>query len=159
MQRQKESFGFSFLIIHADADASDDSTTFRNKIEPGYAELQSLEGEYCEHIIALVPVQMTEAWMLADKDLLIRQIGTKKSVRDLGIAAHPESFSDPKEKIEEAIRIGRRELSAKRRSKLQIGDLYSYFGEALDIECLMNLASYRKFYDAVQKAFRAVGIS
>lgn len=71
--------GITILIIHADADNERSDSTYENKINPAISFLKKQSDlEYCKNIAALVPIQEVESWMLADKQMLINQIGTKK---------------------------------------------------------------------------------
>ncbi|MCH7399376.1 DUF4276 family protein [Belliella sp. DSM 107340] len=137
--------GINILVIHTDADDDSSEDAYRNRIQPALNFIQNQSDDtHCKNLAALVPVHMTESWMLADKGLLIKQIGTKKSESELGINGDPESFRNPKIRIEEAIRIGRAEFPKKLRNSLKISDLYSYLGQAIDIE---NLRKYKSFLD------------
>lgn len=139
-------YGINILIVHADADGKNSEETYKNKIQPMISHIESLsEEEYCKNIIALVPVHETEAWMLADKNILISQIGTSRSENELNINGNPESFTNPKERIKEAIKIGRSDMPKKMRSSLQITDLYSYMGQSIQIEKLRALESFQDF--------------
>ena len=91
--------------------------------------------------------------MLADKQLLKDEIGTTKSDDELGINHDPESMSDPKQVVKEAIRIAESGTS-KRRHKLHISELYSIIGDKLRISELMKLKSYRSFQEAVRDTYR-----
>ena len=91
--------------------------------------------------------------MLADKALLKQEIGTNKSDIELGINRHPETVSDPKEVISNAIRIAREELTQKRRRQLTITELYLPLGQSVDLSKLENLTSYQDFKKNIREAF------
>lgn len=147
--------GLSVLCIHTDADDSTDIKAFDFKISPAFNSImQSDNKELCKNLVAVVPIQMIEAWMLADKELLKREIGTNKTNNELGINRDPESMADPKQIIEDAIRIGRQDLTKKRRKDLIIGDLYQIIGTTISLKNLETLGSFKKFRLAVQEAFR-----
>ena len=99
---------------------------------------------------------MIESWVLADKELLKSEIGTKKTDTELGIQRPPESIADPKQVIEDAIRIGRQDLPKKRRKDLVIADLYQIMGSSMPIEKLDALPSFVKFKEGVREAFRVL---
>ncbi|MDD5620835.1 MAG: DUF4276 family protein [Proteiniphilum sp.] len=142
----------SMFIVHTDADADSACHTYTHKINPAINLLKQKEDSgYCKNLIALVPIQETESWMLADKDLLIKTIGTKKNENELNINGHPETFNNPKERIENAIRIGRQNLPRKLRNSLKISNLYSYLGQAMNIENLGTFKSYCDFYNNVKR--------
>lgn len=152
-----EEYGIMILCVHADADNDDDSYTFRNKIIPAKDELYTKDGnDYCKLITAIVPVQMIEAWMLADKELLKKEIGTNKTDNELGINHNPENIADPKFAIENAIRIARQELTKKRRKNLSISELYLPIGQKITFEKLDTLPSFLKFKEAIREAYRSL---
>lgn len=142
------------LCIHTDAEAANDHRAFEFKITPAFESVQQSEEDICKNLVAVVPVRMTEAWLLADKDLLKAEIGTSKSDNDLKIHRAPETFADPKAAIEEAIRIARADLPARRRHQLPIAELYQPIGQKIQLEKLERLAAYQKFKEAVRQAYR-----
>ena len=83
------------LAIHTDADDNTCEERMGNKIIPAQKELDGLKEDICRVLTPVIPVRMTEAWMLADKQLLKDEIGTTKSDDELGINHDPESMSDP----------------------------------------------------------------
>lgn len=116
--------GAMILCLHVDADAQTDEIAFADRIDPAFQAIANDRQyqELHETLIPIVPVHMTEAWMLADKELLKKELGTKKNNDELGINKPPESFSDPKQAIQKAIQVAKQELSKRRRYKLKIGD-------------------------------------
>ena len=104
-----------------------------------------------------MPVYETEAWMLADKGFFKSEIGTKLSDSELKIHRNPESIARPKEVIEEAIRISRKQLTKKRREALTISDLYSALGQ-VELEKLEKLESFRDFQSNLEHAFRKLNL-
>lgn len=104
-------------------------------------------------MVAIIPIQETEAWLLADKELLKQEIGTNKTDNELGINRQPEEIANPKEVIETAIRIARADMTRRRRSQLTITDLYLPIGQSVDLEKLELLSSYRDFKNNIREAF------
>jgi len=148
-----EKFGISVLCLHSDADDKTDNVAFQ-KINKAVEELQNKDNLFCKLVTPVVPVQMIEAWLLTDKELLKKQIGTNKSDIELQINRNPELIADPKTIIENAIRIAREGLSKRRRKDLTIGELYLPIGQKIEIEKLNTLPSFRKFIAAVRKTYR-----
>ncbi|MFB2833149.1 DUF4276 family protein [Floridanema evergladense] len=146
--------GATILCFHVDADDRNDETAFKYLIFPAFDAIKKEKTAVCKNLVAIVPVQMTEAWMLADKELLKRQLGTKKNDEELGINKNPEDFSDPKNIIESAIRIAREHLTKRRRRKLTISELYQPIGQTIKLNKLDTLPSYQKFKEAVRDAFK-----
>lgn len=151
-------YGITVLCVHTDADADTDETMHANKINPALKALRESEDERCRNLVAIVPVQMQEAWLMADTSLLKKQIGTDKNDHELGLHRHPEKVADPKRAIEEAIRIARQELTRRRRRELKIGDLYQPIGQSIRLEALAVLPSYQKFEENVKTAFRLLDL-
>ncbi|MBS1637700.1 MAG: DUF4276 family protein [Bacteroidetes bacterium] len=146
--------GVYVLCIHVDADSQSDHEVFTNKINPAMKTIEQAMGDnLCDNIVAIVPIQMTESWLLADKELFKREIGTGMSDNDLKINKDPESIADPKQVIEEALRIAQNHLPS-RRKKIKIGDIYQPIGQNLTADKLGAMESYRKFKNAVIEAFR-----
>lgn len=151
--KQAEQRGITVLCIHCDADDKTDTNIFNCKIDPSFnAVMDMQENNICKILVAIVPVRMTEAWMLSNTELLKDEIGTNKSDKDIGIDKSPESYSNPKETIENAIRIARQGLTKRRRRDLTIGELYSPIGQKISLSDLNKLPSYAKFRDAVKAA-------
>lgn len=145
-------YGIMTLVVHSDADFENSSLTYQNKINPAIEFLGDRSAdEFCKSIVPLIPVFETEAWMLADKGLFKKVIGTNKSDAELGIEGNPESLSNPKERIENAIKIGRSHMPKKLRGSLQISDMYSILGEMVSVDKLSLLQSYIEFTNNIRR--------
>jgi hypothetical protein len=152
VSKEAKVFGINVLCIHTDADSGNDKNAFLYKIRPAFdAVTNRKEDDCCKNLVAVVPVHMTESWMLADKALLKTEIGTNKPNIDLGIHRAAESIADPKEVIINALSIVQRHLP-KRRSRLTIDDLYQPIGQKISIEKLCELQSFVKFKEAGREA-------
>lgn len=134
------------FYIHADADDSTKDNVIKNKFEPLFKEASYIEEIKKCKIIPIIPVYMTESWMLADFDLFKKEIFTTKTKAQLNLSGNPEHFTDPKLKIIEALRITNSELPKKRRKDLTISDLYQIIGQKVEISKLMTLNSFKEFY-------------
>ena len=145
--------------MHSDADSYTSDSTYKYKIDPALALIKSQsELTHCKNIAALVPIYETESWMLADKDILIKQIGTTKTEAELNINGNPEKINNPKERIEEAIKIGRLEMPKKMRDSLKIADLYSFLGQAIQIEKLRGFESFNDFESNLRKVLIEINL-
>lgn len=143
--------GAMIFCVHTDADANTDAIAFNSKINPAFEYVKNSTEETCKNLCAIVPVYMTEAWLLADKELLKEELFTDKANDVLGIEHHPEQYNDPKRVIQEAIDVIHQDLPRKRRS-LKISDLYQPLGQKIPLEKLYHLPSYRKFWEAAKSA-------
>lgn len=151
-EKAKNDFEILILFIHTDSDSKDDSIVFNTKIIPATALInQQEDNKVCKKIVALVPIQMTESWMLADKELLKNEIGIEGSDLELGIHKNPEEISNPKAVIENIIRISKENQVKRKRNKgLTISDLYQIIGQKTDVSQLEKLSSYMKFKDSLK---------
>lgn len=145
-----EEYGVSILCVHTDADAKSDKKAFEERITPAFQAIEKSDKELCKNLIPIVPITMTESWMLADKQLFCEEIGTKQSYSDLDINGNVETINDPKEIIKQAINIVYSKYR-KRRRKLNIGELYLPIGRKASIEELMKLKSFQRFVHAVEQ--------
>jgi hypothetical protein len=153
-RRGVNDFGMIILCVHADADDRSDENVYRNKMIPALSEIENAEDSICKIIVPVVPIQMTEAWMLADKALLKKEIGTNKADQDLGIYREPEQYPDPKATIESAIRIAQQDRTRRHRRDLTLSDLYLSIGQSISIDKLKQLPSYNKFQENIRSALR-----
>lgn len=152
-------YGISVLCIHADSDARSIEDVTIYKFNPFVDALSKVDNHnYCKSIVPIIPIQMTEAWMLADKELLKEKIGAKnKQNIDLGIEKSPESYADPKETIKNAIRIAQAEKVKRKRNELTINDLYEELGQSISLHDLREIPSFCVFEENVKSAFRSLG--
>jgi Domain of unknown function (DUF4276) len=154
-----EELGISIICVHADADNFNAIETYRNRINVAKIELNNKnETDYCKLLVAIVPIHETESWLLADKELLKQEIGTNKTDNELGIDRMPETITNPKEIISNAIRIAREGLTQRRRNDLTIGDLYLPIGQSIDLNKLEVLSSYQDFKNNVREAFLSLNL-
>nr|WP_315174910.1 DUF4276 family protein [uncultured Flavobacterium sp.] len=145
-----DKFGVLFLFVHTDSDATTDDLIFKSKIVPAKENLLLQDDMHCKHIVAIVPIQMTESWMLADKNLLKEEIGIEKTDAELGIHLNPEAITNPKSLIENIIRLSKEDLPKRRRNRvLNISDLYQIIGQKIEISELEKLPSYVKFKNSL----------
>lgn len=152
-EKAKNDFETLILFIHTDSDDKDDSAVFSHKIIPAIEFiLYQEDNQVCKKIVPVVPIQMTESWMLADKELLKSEIGIEMSDFDLGIHRHPEDMANPKAIIENIIRVSKENQVKRRRGKgLVIADLYQIIGQKIDISKLEKLDSYMKFKNSLRE--------
>jgi hypothetical protein len=145
-----DKFGIILLFVHTDSDAPSDDLIFQTKIIPAQKLLLEQDDKHCKNLIALVPIQMTESWMVADKDLLKEEIGIYKTNAELEIHLNPELINNPKSVIENIIRFSKEDLTKRRRNKnLSISDLYQILGQTIELTKLEELSSYLKFKESI----------
>lgn len=150
--------GVMVFCIHTDADDRSDEVAFKNRVLPAFEKIyQSPEDETCQNLIAIVPVQMIEAWMLADVELIKGELNTTKSDKELGIERNPESYADPKMIFKDVIRIAFEDY-AQRRKRPEISEFYQLIGQKIALTSLEKLPSYIKFKNYVIEMFRKLNL-
>lgn len=152
--------GTTTVAVHSDADNNSYDQRKEYNFRPANDALSALpDEEVCKLLTPIIPVRMIEAWMLADKNLLRVEIGTRLSDSALGIDGNPETMADPKERISIAIRIANENATHKNPVKnVDISDLYEILGQQLQPDQLMRIDSYRRFLDEIRQTYRELGI-
>lgn len=151
--------GLNILCVHTDADDRTPDAVMKDKIIPAFNNILHLNKDsLCQNLISIIPVRMTESWMLADKELLRNEIGTNKTEHELGIEKKPESYADPKQIIKNAISISMQEKTKRRRKELNIADLYATIGQKITIDSLETLPSYRRFCEEVRYTLQKMNL-
>lgn len=146
-----DKFSILLLFVHTDADEKDDKVVFKNKIIPAQEVLLLQDDNTCcKKMVAIVPIRMTESWMIIDRNLLKSEIGVEESDAALGIHLNPETLNDPKALIEEIIRFSKEDKTKRKRNKgLDISDLYQIIGQKVELSELEKLPSYLKFKNSL----------
>lgn len=153
-------YGFHLLLVHADADARTRDTAWADRIEPGRQRVLEASRDceqVCDKLVPVIPVQMTEAWMLADPFALAETMGCKTSPTDLGLPRRPsqvESFADPKAKLKEAIRNAQSDRPRRRRRDLKISDLYEPLAGTVGLDRLAGVPAFCQFQTDLTQALR-----
>lgn len=148
---------FHVICIHRDSDSPTIDKTLQLIINPAFESVQRHHGDNCKNLVPIIPVQMTEAWMLADTELLRNKIGTKLTSAQLGLPNRInqiESISDPKYVINSAIRIAQSHSTKRRRHNLSISNLYSPISQEISIGHLEKLSSFLHFKEGVRESFK-----
>jgi hypothetical protein len=155
-KKASNDLGVLLLFVHTDADGINDETIFRTKIIPAISFLNEQDDNLvCKNIVAIVPIQMTESWMLADKELLKSEIGIEGEDVDLGLLRNPEGIGNPKVVIENIIRLSKENQTKRKRNRgLDISDLYQIIGQKIELSELEKLTSYNKFKSSLRDMFK-----
>jgi hypothetical protein len=144
------------LFIHADADARDPRTAIAERVQPAIDRLAAELGTN-RQAVAVVPIRMTEAWLLADLDAFGSVLGTTLDVDELGLSgvvAHGvERVTDPKALVRHAI------AAAKPRARAaQVASYRARLGEAVSLERLRRLVAFRTLEQDFRAALATLGI-
>lgn len=155
IRRGVEECGMMALAMHSDSDKDSYEERFLHKFTPVLESLKA-NPEGCDLLIPIIPVRMTEAWMLADKELFKDEIGSDDTDAELGLDKRPESITDPKMLIENDLRMLARKRSRKY-DAVAISELYDMLGSKVSVEKLSLLPSFVKFLESVRGALTALG--
>ena len=140
----RETDGYHALVIHADADHPTAERALAERFRPG--ELLVQEARINQHLIPLIPVQMVEAWLLADSEALLKIIGTNLTAHELHlpIQAHQvESDPDPKQTLKQVVQqVTKRR---KRRRTLRVSELFAPLASTISLERLRSVPAYQQF--------------
>lgn len=140
--------GYSAVCIHVDGDKD----SYEKAYDYKYEKLAHILTSNKSNVVPLIPIRETEAWMLADKELLFRQLQVEAKKVDFNLTNDPEKVADPKKHLKELIRAVQQTMPKKVRKVVGIEKLYTPLGNQLPIEKLQQLPSYQAFYEAAKQA-------
>lgn len=140
-------WAFSMVFVHRDADARDDS-----KSAPWVEGIRGqLVDERWSRLVLIIPVRMTEAWVLADGDALRAALGVSWSDEDLGVPMNPadvEKISEPKSTIRSVVD----------RLRGPSVDVHSRVGERVSLEVLRRVPAYRDMETHLVESLASQGV-
>ncbi|MCC5935557.1 MAG: DUF4276 family protein [Balneolales bacterium] len=150
--------GTGILCIHADADSPDSSIVFDTKFRPLFEHLDAESiADAAPQIVPVIPVRMTEAWMLADPEAWERITDIPACNFSSGsLSGSPEQISDPKHELKqtlEALQKGK----GRRRKSLELDRLYQLIGQLTRLSCLRMLPSFQSFEESAREALKRTG--
>lgn len=157
----RQAHGHHLLFVHADADDATPARARQERIRPGFeavARSRQAGAAVCAVLLPVVPVQMTEAWMLADGATLRDLIGAGTCVLDL--PARPalvEHIADPKARLRQALAAVAAARPRRRRREHQLADLYEPLARQIDLARLRLTPSFAQFWDDLHTALRQTG--
>jgi hypothetical protein len=147
----RETASYDALIIHSDGDHRGYEQTLSELFQPGkklVLDAKDRNEDICADLVPLIPVRMTEAWMLADSDALCTVLGKKVEARTLGIptkAKLVEKELNPKKALDHAIQVAYPHQS--RDWKRFKAKLYKELGSQINLKRLNEVPSYQQFVD------------
>lgn len=152
----KQTHGYHLLIVHADANQATPQAAFQERIQPGL-DLVKRESPHtvCRELVPIIPVKMTEAWMLADADTLISVIGTLAPRQSLGIPTRPrqvEAIMDPKQQLSHVLQQALASRTRRYRRRRHIGELYEPLARQMSLQRLEQVPAYQQFVDNLSQA-------
>ena len=159
LQAARRAASYNILIIHADADYRTAERALKERFYPGYSLVQQAQEAVCRCVLPIVPVQMTEAWMLADPEALRAALGTSKKVQDLGLplkAKLVEADSDPKHTLK--MIVSKANTHRSRQRFVEVNSLYTFLGRKVDLSRLRDVPAYQRFVHDLVNAFRIINL-
>ena len=152
--------GFHLLIVHADADSRTQEDAWAHRIEPGLSKVrQAFQSgqEVCSQLVPVIPIRMTEAWMLADPDSFIQVIGTAASQSEMGMpkrALQVESLPNPKSELQSIMDKALNDRPRRRRRKRSITELFEPLARIIRLDRLAQVPAYEKFQRELELTLR-----
>jgi hypothetical protein len=140
----RRTHGFDLAVIHLDADSSTEEKAYDERYRPAFEAVQSGGESLNSNLLPVIPIRMTEAWMLVDFAAFKAVSGTSLAATDLDFPQRPEAaerLPDPKEIFESAVRQAR---PGKRRP-IPPADVYLPLAERIDLARLEKLRAYYQF--------------
>jgi hypothetical protein len=156
----RKTAGYHALIIHSDGDDRGYEQTIAELFQPGQESVlkaaRDRPNEVCEYLVPIVPVRMTEAWMLADPDALCTVLGKKVDARIVGMptkAKLVEKEFNPKTTLDRVIKLVHPKESKGKRQAFK-KDLYQQLGSEISLKRLGDVPSYQQFVEDMTVALR-----
>ncbi|MFV8749277.1 hypothetical protein ACNOYE_01870 [Nannocystaceae bacterium ST9] len=145
--------GWHILFVHADADG-DDARARAERVAPAIERLreQLATSHAC---VAVVPIQMTDAWLLADFAVFQRVLGTTLDSSALGVPTRGqaiERLADPKQTLTDAWRV----VHEHPRRAYRLTSIYQPIGEQVRLDELRKLSGYLAFESELEQALRTL---
>jgi hypothetical protein len=142
-----ELFPCDFLFVHRDAEGMDASKR-QQEIETNWPT-----SEQTTVLICVIPVRMTEAWLIANQEPIRAAVGNPRGTEPLGLPAIKdiESDPDPKETLFSALKTASG-LNASRKRRFNPHPYRHRVSELTDdLEPLRKLSSFKHLEMQVQK--------
>ena len=164
LEAARRASGYHALIVHADADYPSPDRALLERFIPGQTRVRQArqaQESVCEYLVPIIPVQMTEAWMLADPDALREVIGVRLALEALGTPAHPhqvESDPDPKQTLNVVIQNALAQRSHRRR-RIALGAVYEPLARQIDLAKLGSVPAYTEFVTDLTQTLIALGLA
>ena len=139
------------VFVHRDAELRDAVSQREQEIAAAVATLPTPKP-----VIAIVPVRMTEAWLLTDEQAIRKAAGNPHGTALLALPAlHQIEAIDAKARLFEALRSAKN-LGKRRTGKLHPEQLRHRVADHLDdFTTLRSLPSFARFEAAVQGLFQS----
>lgn len=135
--------GLNLLVVHLDADNRNETNAYEQRFRPGYEAVQK-SSKALSHIIPVIPIRTSEAWMLADFKAFKETVGTNKTAAELGFPSNAKAVEtlDAKAVFEQAVRSAR--PNSKRR-RVNIADVHQALSLRVSLTRMEDVPAYQRF--------------
>ncbi|MDR0964974.1 MAG: DUF4276 family protein [Myxococcales bacterium] len=152
-KRALELYPAELLLIHRDAEVA--------SLEERVEEIRKKVSDVIEHYVAIVPVRMTEAWLLHDESAIRCASDNPNGKVGLSLPKpkRVEQESDPKETLKTALCVAS-EYQGRRLKKLrqEFGIRRARTAELIqDFSPLCGVPSFKAFLSALEAALKRLG--
>ncbi len=141
--------GYDALIVHRDADNRTADNALEIHFEPGLQLVQKSKKNVCRELLPIIPIRMTEAWMMADVEAFLAVVGTNLKAAELEFPPQPrqvQAILDPKHELNMALdKIFTRRR--RRRKKAKLGQYYEPLARRIKLEKLDSVPAFHQFTD------------
>ncbi|MCB0186586.1 MAG: DUF4276 family protein, partial [Caldilineaceae bacterium] len=117
-------------------------------------QAQAAAEAICADVVPVIPIHMTEAWMLVDHEVLLDVIGTTMQPHQLPrlSAQQIEDIADPKARLVETMQTALASRPKRVRRQRSSSELYEPLGRRIALARLAQLPSYQRFVDDLRQA-------
>lgn len=138
------------LFVHRDAEAQ----PYEYRIQ----EISSACNGVTTPYIPVIPIRMTEAWLLLSEDAIKEAAGNRKYRGSLNIPRNPESTTDPKELLFSALKASSN-LNGRRLNQFNPEKVRHRVAELIgDFSELRKLSAFQSFEKNLTNTFKTLGI-
>lgn len=161
LQAAREASDSNILIVHADADHPTRDRAYDERFLPGQRLVQRTSTGVCSNLVPLIPIRMTEAWMLAaEHEVLKIVLKTRLSAQELGLVhrvRQVEHIANPKQTLKQLAQRATAERSGRHRN-VDIHPIYVALGQQISLERLNNVPSYQEFVKDLKDALKTLNL-
>jgi hypothetical protein len=140
------------VIFHLDADSPNTRKAYEERFKPGIERLLKIS-TLNQDFVPIIPVRMTEAWMMVDYQAFREAIDTDVSAHELGFLDKPhqvESIPDAKAAFYLAVSKARPGQRHKRKPQ----DIYGVLASEINLDLLRLVPAYAEFLERLIEMLR-----
>lgn len=164
LEAARRASGYHALIVHADADYPTRQRALLERYMPGEMRVRQARAAHeavYEYLVPIIPVQMTEAWMLADPEALCDVIGASRGAEMFRLPGHPhqvESDPDPKQTLHTVIQQAFVQRP-RRRQHITLKEIYEPLARQIDLMKLDGVPAYAQFMADLTQTLVKLGLA